>query len=124
MITTATHPIAGICIPCLRPHSSMRSHSAGRVDRLMEFEFIAPGVMCQFTGALPVGAGGYERGERRATFDEDAALLEAQHSSLKARPEPLINTVHDLARVIAERKIDEWLAAEAADQSDMGRVTY
>lgn len=132
----------------------------GRVDRWMEFEFIAPGVVYQFTGALPVGAGAYERGERRggyalrmfhgitpeseescfyfwsgangyrqsepqvtqalfaalsATFDEDAVLLEAQHSSLKARPQPLLNTVHDRARVIAERKIDEWLAAEAAD---------
>lgn len=137
----------------------------GRVDRWMEFEFVAPGVVYQFTGALPVGAGAYERGERRggfalrifhgitpenedscfyfwsgsngyrqnepeitralfaalsATFDEDSVILEAQHSSLKARPEPLLSTAHDRARVIAERKMDEWLAAEAADSAQTG----
>jgi vanillate O-demethylase monooxygenase subunit len=137
----------------------------GRVDRWMEFEFVAPGVVYQFTGALPVGAGAYERGERRggfalrifhgitpetadsclyfwsgsngyrqgepeitqalfaalsATFAEDSVILEAQHSSLKARPEPLLSTAHDRARVIAERKIEEWLAAEAADSAQAG----
>jgi phenylpropionate dioxygenase-like ring-hydroxylating dioxygenase large terminal subunit len=55
-----------------------------------------------------------------ATFDEDAVILEAQHSSLKARPEPLLSTAHDRARVIAERKMDEWLAAEAAVLAQAG----
>jgi phenylpropionate dioxygenase-like ring-hydroxylating dioxygenase large terminal subunit len=129
----------------------------GRVDRWMEFEFVAPAVVYQFTGALAVGEGAYERGNRRggfalrifhgitpetedtchyfwsgahgyrqsepavtdtlfaalsATFAEDAAILEAQHASLRARPAPLFNTVHDRARVIAERALDKLFAAE------------
>lgn len=55
-----------------------------------------------------------------ATFDEDSVILEAQHASLKARPEPLLSTAHDQARVLAERKLDEWLAAEAAATAQVG----
>ncbi len=129
----------------------------GRVDRWMEFEFIAPAVVYQFTGALAVGEGAYEHGNRHggfalrifhgitpetadtchyfwsgahgyrqsepsvtdtlfaalsATFAEDAAILEAQHASLRACPAPLFNTVHDRARVIAERALEKLLAAE------------
>ncbi len=129
----------------------------GRVDRWMEFEFVAPAVVYQFTGALAVGEGAYERGNRRggfalrifhgitpetedtchyfwsgahgyrqsepavtdtlfaalsATFAEDAAILEAQHASLRACPAPLFNTVHDRARVIAERALEKLFAAE------------
>jgi phenylpropionate dioxygenase-like ring-hydroxylating dioxygenase large terminal subunit len=137
----------------------------GRVDRWMEFEFVAPGVVYQFTGALPVGAGAYDRGERQggfalrifhgitpetddsclyfwsgsngyrqselgvtdflfsalsATFEEDAVILEAQHASLKVRPEPLLSISQDRARVIAERKINEWLASEAQQSPAAG----
>jgi phenylpropionate dioxygenase-like ring-hydroxylating dioxygenase large terminal subunit len=135
---------------------------AGRVDRWMEFEFVAPGAVLQFTGALPVGQGAYDKGERHGgfalrifhgitpetadsclyfwsgsngyrqsepavtdtlfaalstTFAEDAAILEAQHASLRSRPDPLLSTTHDRARVIAERKLAQWLAAEAANES-------
>ena len=130
----------------------------GRVDRWMEFEFIAPGAVLQFTGALDVGRGAYEHGNREGgfalrifhgitpetqdtchyfwsgchgyrqdepavtaeiysalacTFAEDASILEAQHASIRARPAPLFSTTHDRARVIAERKLRELLAAEA-----------
>lgn len=40
----------------------------GRVDRWMEFEFVAPGVVYQFTGALDVGRGAYENGLREGGF--------------------------------------------------------
>lgn len=40
----------------------------GRVDRWMEFEFVAPGVVYQFTGALDVGQGAYELGNRDGGF--------------------------------------------------------
>lgn len=40
----------------------------GRVDRWMEFEFIAPGSVKQFTGALNVGERAYEDGPRQGGF--------------------------------------------------------
>ena len=40
----------------------------GRVDRWMEFEFVAPGVVYQFTGALDAGRGAYEHGLRTGGF--------------------------------------------------------
>lgn len=40
----------------------------GRVDRWMEFEFIAPGTVKQFTGALNVGEQAYELGPRQGGF--------------------------------------------------------
>lgn len=40
----------------------------GRVDRWMEFEFVAPSVVYQFTGALDLGKGAYDKGERRGGF--------------------------------------------------------
>jgi phenylpropionate dioxygenase-like ring-hydroxylating dioxygenase large terminal subunit len=43
-------------------------HFPGRVDRWMEFEFVAPGVVNQFTGALNVGEGAYELGKREGGF--------------------------------------------------------
>src|SRR5882724_5915842 len=129
----------------------------GRVDRWMDFEFVAPGVVYQFTGALDVGQGAYEHGNRQggfalrifhgvtpetadscfyfwsgshgyrqneshvtqalfvalsSTFAEDAVILEAQHTSLRRRAEPLFSTTHDRARVIAERALDKLLARE------------
>jgi vanillate O-demethylase monooxygenase subunit len=130
----------------------------GRVDRWMEFEFIAPSVVMQFTGALDVGRGAFEEGHREggfalrifhgitpetqdtchyfwsgchgyrqdepavtaelyealcSTFAEDASILERQHASIRARPEPLFSTTHDRARVIAEQKLQGLLAKEA-----------
>lgn len=129
----------------------------GRVDRWMEFEYIAPGVVHQFTGALDVEARARETGLRdggfalrimhaitpesadschyfwsgchgyrqdepavtdqlfaalSATFAEDAIILEAQHASLRHAPGPLFSTVHDRARVAAERTLNRMLAAE------------
>jgi phenylpropionate dioxygenase-like ring-hydroxylating dioxygenase large terminal subunit len=129
----------------------------GRVDRWMEFEFVAPCTVYQFTGALDVGKGAYDKGNREggfalrifhgitpetpdscfyfwsgchgyrqnepdvtraitaaltSTFAEDAVILEAQHASLRARPDPLFSTTHDRARVIAERALDKLLACE------------
>ncbi|MEJ1964671.1 MAG: hypothetical protein WDO56_25215 [Gammaproteobacteria bacterium] len=40
----------------------------GRVDRWMEFEFVAPGAVYQFTGALDIGKGAYEQGHRQGGF--------------------------------------------------------
>lgn len=40
----------------------------GRVDRWMEFEYVAPGVVYQFTGALDVGKGAREQGNRSGGF--------------------------------------------------------
>lgn len=40
----------------------------GRVDRWMEFEYVAPGVVYQFTGALDIGKGAYEEGNRSGGF--------------------------------------------------------
>lgn len=40
----------------------------GQVDRWMEFEFVAPSAVLQFTGALDVGAGAYEHGNRDGGF--------------------------------------------------------
>jgi vanillate O-demethylase monooxygenase subunit len=40
----------------------------GRVDRWQEFEFIAPGSILQWTGALDVGKGAYEEGNRDGGF--------------------------------------------------------
>jgi vanillate O-demethylase monooxygenase subunit len=39
-----------------------------KVDRWQEFAFVAPTTVLQFTGALPVGAGAYDRGEREGGF--------------------------------------------------------
>jgi len=39
-----------------------------RVDRWMEFEFIAPSTVKQFTGALNTGEGAYEEGNREGGF--------------------------------------------------------
>lgn len=39
-----------------------------RIDRWMDFEFLAPSVVLQFTGALPVGQGAYEEGRREGGF--------------------------------------------------------
>jgi vanillate O-demethylase monooxygenase subunit len=135
---------------------------AGRVDRWMEFEFVAPGAVYQFTGALEVGQGAYEQGNRTGgfalrifhgitpetadscfyfwsgahgyrqsepevtgqlfealstTFGEDAAILEAQHVTLRHRPGPLFSTSHDRARVIAERTLAKLLASEREPQA-------
>jgi vanillate O-demethylase monooxygenase subunit len=40
----------------------------GRVDRWQEFEYVAPSCILQFTGALDVGMGAYERGTRDGGF--------------------------------------------------------
>jgi vanillate O-demethylase monooxygenase subunit len=40
----------------------------GRVDRWQEFEFIAPGSIIQWSGALDVGLGAYETGPRAGGF--------------------------------------------------------
>jgi phenylpropionate dioxygenase-like ring-hydroxylating dioxygenase large terminal subunit len=40
----------------------------GRVDRWQEFEYVAPSCILQFTGALDVGCGAYERGNRDGGF--------------------------------------------------------
>jgi vanillate O-demethylase monooxygenase subunit len=40
----------------------------GRVDRWQEFEYVAPSCILQFTGALDVGRGAYERGKRDGGF--------------------------------------------------------
>jgi len=40
----------------------------GRVDRWQEFEYVAPSCILQFTGALDVGSGAYERGKRDGGF--------------------------------------------------------
>jgi phenylpropionate dioxygenase-like ring-hydroxylating dioxygenase large terminal subunit len=40
----------------------------GRVDRWQEFEFIAPASVIQWTGALDVGKGAYEEGNREGGF--------------------------------------------------------
>src|SRR5262249_31010036 len=135
----------------------------GRVDRWMEFEFVAPGVVYQFTGALDAGTGAYDQGKREggfalrifhgitpetadschyfwsgchgyrqgepavtdsifaalgSTFAEDAAILEAQHARVSARPGPLFSTSHDRARVIAERTLDKLVTAEKAAEDN------
>ncbi len=40
----------------------------GRVDRWQEFEYVAPSCILQFTGALDVGMGAYEQGNRDGGF--------------------------------------------------------
>jgi phenylpropionate dioxygenase-like ring-hydroxylating dioxygenase large terminal subunit len=40
----------------------------GRVDRWQEFEYVAPSCILQFTGALDVGLGAYDRGKRDGGF--------------------------------------------------------
>lgn len=40
----------------------------GRVDRWQEFEYVAPSCILQFTGALDVGKGAYDRGVRDGGF--------------------------------------------------------
>jgi vanillate O-demethylase monooxygenase subunit len=40
----------------------------GRVDRWQEFEYVAPSCILQFTGALDVGMGAYEKGNRDGGF--------------------------------------------------------
>jgi len=40
----------------------------GRVDRWQEFEFVAPGSVIQFTGALDAGTGAYDQGKREGGF--------------------------------------------------------
>lgn len=133
---------------------------AGRVDRWMQFEFIAPGTVKQFTGALNVGEGAYESGPReggfalrvfhnvtpetetscfyfwsgchgyrmdepevtkqlfaglKTTFEEDEAILEAQQASLTRKPLPMVNTVHDVAVVHADRAIKQLFQKEASE---------
>lgn len=40
----------------------------GRVDRWMDFEYVAPGTIIQFTGALDAGTGAYDQGKRDGGF--------------------------------------------------------
>jgi vanillate O-demethylase monooxygenase subunit len=40
----------------------------GRIDRWQEFEFVAPSSVLQWTGALDVGAGAYDQGNREGGF--------------------------------------------------------
>jgi vanillate O-demethylase monooxygenase subunit len=40
----------------------------GRVDRWQEFEYFAPGAIVQWSGALDVGKGAYEQGNREGGF--------------------------------------------------------
>jgi phenylpropionate dioxygenase-like ring-hydroxylating dioxygenase large terminal subunit len=40
----------------------------GKVDRWQEFEFVAPGSVIQFTGALDAGTGAYDQGKREGGF--------------------------------------------------------
>ena len=40
----------------------------GRVDRWQEFEYVAPACILQFTGALDVGKGAYDKGVREGGF--------------------------------------------------------
>ncbi len=40
----------------------------GLVDRWMEFEFVGPGNVLQFTGALDAGTGAYDQGKREGGF--------------------------------------------------------
>jgi phenylpropionate dioxygenase-like ring-hydroxylating dioxygenase large terminal subunit len=40
----------------------------GRVDRWQEFEYVAPSCILQFTGALDVGMGAYDKGARDGGF--------------------------------------------------------
>jgi phenylpropionate dioxygenase-like ring-hydroxylating dioxygenase large terminal subunit len=40
----------------------------GRVDRWQEFEFVAPGSVIQFTGALDASTGAYDQGKREGGF--------------------------------------------------------
>ena len=40
----------------------------GRVDRWGEFEYVAPSCILQFTGAVDVGMGAYEKGNRDGGF--------------------------------------------------------
>lgn len=41
---------------------------AGRIDRWMEFEYVAPGAVLQFTGAVDANTGAYDRGVRDGGF--------------------------------------------------------
>jgi vanillate O-demethylase monooxygenase subunit len=43
-------------------------HLAERVDRWQEFEFVAPGIVTQFTGAIDAGTGAYDLGKREGGF--------------------------------------------------------
>ena len=40
----------------------------GRVDRWQEFEYVAPSCILQFTGALDIGKGAYDKGVRDGGF--------------------------------------------------------
>ena len=40
----------------------------GLVDRWQEFEFVGPGSVMQFTGALDAGTGAYDQGKREGGF--------------------------------------------------------
>jgi vanillate O-demethylase monooxygenase subunit len=40
----------------------------GKVDRWQEFEFVAPGSVLQFTGAVDAGTGAYDQGKRDGGF--------------------------------------------------------
>lgn len=40
----------------------------GRVDRWQEFEYVAPSCILQFTGAVDIGQGAYEKGNRDGGF--------------------------------------------------------
>jgi vanillate O-demethylase monooxygenase subunit len=43
-------------------------HLAATVDRWQEFEFIAPGIVTQWVGAIDAGTGAYDRGKRDGGF--------------------------------------------------------
>ncbi len=43
-------------------------HLADTVDRWQEFEFIAPGIVTQWVGAIDAGTGAYDRGKRDGGF--------------------------------------------------------
>lgn len=54
---------------CIPPGIYARAVSfEGRVDRWQEFEYVAPSCILQFTGAMNVGEGAYEKGVRDKGF--------------------------------------------------------
>jgi phenylpropionate dioxygenase-like ring-hydroxylating dioxygenase large terminal subunit len=72
METTPTPAGVKFCrwmLNCLPPSTYAKAVGfKGRVDRWQEFEFIAPGTMVQFTGALDAGTGAYDQGKREGGF--------------------------------------------------------
>jgi vanillate O-demethylase monooxygenase subunit len=133
----------------------------GKIDRWIEFEFIAPGTVMLWTGALDAGAGAYELNKREGGFSlrnfncltpetesschyfwsvannyrqnepeatqqvfdevmtaflEDKAVIEAQQTTLSEFGETrLISIPSDVARVHAQRAVDQMLANEAGE---------